>query len=92
MTNVKEWGDFSKKWDASAKHYGSWTLSPDLEIETSVLRRSISLFNFEISFSKFEIVLLDEETSFASLIDSLCNSENAYENTVNLMFISSSRL
>ena len=55
----------------------AWISLLDLEIDTSVLTRSISLFNFEISFSKSEIFFLDEETSFASLIDSVCNSANA---------------
>ena len=57
------------------------TFSFVLEIETSFLRWSNSLFNFEISFSKFEIDFLEDETNFASLIDSLCRSANASYNS-----------
>ena len=53
------------------------TFSFVLEIETSFLRRSNSLFNLEISFSKFEIVFFDDETNFASLIYSLLKSANS---------------
>jgi len=58
-------------------------VSIDFKVFTSVLRFSNSLFNFKTSFSMFEIVFLENETSFASLTDSLCKSVNASYNSSN---------
>ena len=55
----------------------------DFKVLTLVLRFSNSSFNFNTSFSKFEIVFLENETSFASLTDYLCKSVNASCNSSN---------